>query len=89
MVSEKIVIDCPQGIHLRPAGALCENAMKFKSEITFELPNGRSANAKSVLSILAAGVKCGDEITLRCNGEDEEAAIAEVVKVLKDNLNKF
>lgn len=88
MVSEKMIIDCPQGIHLRPAGSLCESSMRFKSEITFELPNGRSANAKSVLSILAAGVKCGDEIVLRCNGEDEEEALQSVKATLIEALNK-
>ncbi|MGN0480385.1 MAG: HPr family phosphocarrier protein [Lachnospiraceae bacterium] len=88
MVSEKMVIDCPQGIHLRPAGSLCENAMKFSSEVTLELPNGRSANAKSVLSILAAGVKCGDEIVLRCNGEDEKAALESVKITLREALSK-
>lgn len=88
MVSEKIIIDCPKGIHLTPAGLLCEGAMHFKSEITIEVYNGRTANAKSVLSILAAGVKCGDEIILKCNGEDEEAALASVKATLLEALSK-
>ena len=33
------------------------------------------ANAKSVLSVLGACVKCGDEIEIFCDGEDEEAAL--------------
>lgn len=88
MVSEKIMIDCPQGIHLRPAGSICETAIRYKSEITFELQNGRSANVKSVLSVLAAGVKCGDEILLKCNGTDEEEALEQVKKALETALNK-
>lgn len=88
MVSEKILIDCPKGIHLRPAGSLCESAVKFDSEITFELPNGRSANVKSVLSILAAGVQCGDEIILRCSGKDEEAALESVKATFREALSK-
>lgn len=87
MVSEKIVIDCPQGIHLRPAGSLCEAAIKFKSAISIALPSGRGANAKSVLSVLAAGVKCGDEILLKCDGEDEEEALKTVKAVLLEALN--
>ena len=63
MVSEKVRVNNPSGLHLRPAGILCKEAMKYKSLITFQYGQG-SANAKSVLSVLGACVKCGDEITL-------------------------
>ena len=36
MVSQKVVIKNPTGLHLRPAGILCKEAMKFKSLITSE-----------------------------------------------------
>lgn len=88
MLKKTIIIDDPLGIHLRPAGALCEAAIKFDSIITFEYGEGRTANAKSVLSVLAAGVKCGDEIILICEGVDEAKALEEVsqslVNALKD-----
>ena len=70
MVSEKVRVNNPSGLHLRPAGILCKEAMKYKSLITFQYGQG-SANAKSVLSVLGACVKCGDEITiLRRRGRD-------------------
>ena len=37
MVSQKVVIKNPTGLHLRPAGILCKEAMQFKSLITFRL----------------------------------------------------
>lgn len=36
MVSQKVVIKNPTGLHLRPAGILCKEAMQFKSLITFK-----------------------------------------------------
>ena len=63
MVSQKVIIKNPTGLHLRPAGILCKEAMKFKSLITFSF-RGNTANAKSVLSVLGACVKCGDEIEI-------------------------
>lgn len=42
-------------------GAMCDAAIKFDSNISFEYAEGKTANAKSVISILASGVKCGDE----------------------------
>lgn len=75
MVSGKVTVKNPTGLHLRPAGTLCKQAMQFKSSITFHYGDGNTANAKSVLSVLGACVKCGDEIELFCEGEDEEEAL--------------
>lgn len=44
------------GFHLRPAGILCKIAMNYKSKVQFQF-NSVTANAKSVLSVLGAGVK--------------------------------
>ncbi len=49
MVSQKVVIKNPTGLHLRPAGILCKEAMQFKSLITFSFRDS-TANAKSVQS---------------------------------------
>ena len=48
MVSKKVTVKNPTGLHLRPAGILCNEAMKYQSQITF-VYNGGMANAKSVL----------------------------------------
>ena len=52
MVSQKVTIKNPTGLHLRPAGILCKEAVKFKSLITFNFKGG-TANAKSVLSAVS------------------------------------
>lgn len=87
MVSQKVTIKNPTGLHLRPAGILCKEAMKFKSLITFRFEDG-SANAKSVLSVLGACVKCGDEIELVCEGEDEELALKTLVTAIESGLGE-
>lgn len=53
MVSQKVAIKNPTGLHLRPAGELCKQAMQYKSLITFKYGDN-TANAKSVLSVLGA-----------------------------------
>lgn len=87
MVSQKVVIKNPTGLHLRPAGILCREAMVFHSQITFTFHGNRS-NAKSVLSVLGACIKCGDEIEIFCEGPDENAALATMVKVIEDGLGE-
>ena len=87
MVSQKVVIKNPTGLHLRPAGTLCKEAIQFKSMITFTFKD-TTANAKSVLSVLGACVKSGDEITLCCEGEDEQEALAHLVKIIEAGLGE-
>ncbi len=87
MVSQKVVIKNPTGLHLRPAGILCKEAMQFKSLITFQYREN-VANAKSVLSVLGACIKCGDEITFVCEGDDEEEALKALVTVVENGLGE-
>ncbi len=87
MVSQKVMIKNPTGLHLRPAGILCKEAMNYKSLITFNFRD-TTANAKSVLSVLGACIKSGDEIELVCEGADEEEALAALVAVIEDGLGE-
>jgi phosphocarrier protein len=87
MVSQKVIIKNPTGLHLRPAGILCKEAMQYKSLITFKFRDN-TANAKSVLSVLGACVKCGDEIEFFCDGEDEEAALKSLVDAVVNGLGE-
>ena len=87
MISQKITVNNPSGLHLRPAGALCNEAIKYDSRIEF-IFNGAKSNAKSVLSVLGACVKCGDEIELICEGEDEEEALKKMVEAIEAGLGE-
>ena len=87
MISQKVTIKNPTGLHLRPAGVLCNEAMKYKSLITFTYDGG-TANAKSVLSVLGACIKCGDEIELVCAGVDEREALDELLRVIQNGLGE-
>lgn len=88
MVSKTVKITNPTGLHLRPAGILCKEAMQFKAVITFRYRENMVANAKSVLSVLGACVKSGDEIEFTCEGEDEEEALQAMTRVVEDGLGE-
>ncbi len=91
MVSAKVKIKNPTGLHLRPAGEFYDAAVRFGSKVMVEKVSENkliSANAKSVLSILGACIKSGDEITIICDGEDEEEALREMVRIVEDGLGE-
>ena len=85
MLRREVEISNPSGLHLRPAGVFCKEAMKFHSAVSI-ISKGTTANAKSVLSVLAACVKSGDMIELVCDGEDEEDAMDTLLGVIKTGL---
>ena len=87
MVSKKVKIINPTGLHLRPAGMFCNTAVKFKSKVLFQ-HGTTQANAKSVLSVLGACVKQGDEIELICDGTDEREAMEALTEAIRDGLGE-
>ncbi len=88
MVSQAVKIMNPTGLHLRPAGNLCKEAMKYKCKVTFKYGGNNIANAKSVLSVLGACVKYGNEITLVCEGDGEEEALASLIAFIESGLGE-
>ncbi len=87
MVSANLVILNRVGLHMRPAKHLCSAALEYKCKINICKPSGKY-NAKSVLSVLAAQVKYGNEITLECDGEDEELALKNLKALILGGLGE-
>lgn len=87
MVRQKVTISNPTGLHLRPAGMFCNIANRYECKVLFEYDN-TTANAKSVLSVLGACIKSGDEIVLVCEGADEEEALRAMVEAVESGLGE-
>ncbi|MCI7262031.1 MAG: HPr family phosphocarrier protein [Otoolea sp.] len=87
MVSKKVNVINPSGLHLRPAGVLSQTSMKFKSNIIIE-SGEKKIVAKSVLNVMAAGIKCGTEINVICEGPDEEEALAAITEAIETGLGE-
>lgn len=70
------------GIHARPATVLVGEASKFECECK-AIFNGKEGNLKSVMGVMALGIKCDDDILLKFEGVDEDAAFEAIVNVMK------
>ena len=75
----------PEGIHARPAGLLIKEAAKFKSTITLE-KGGKTADAKRIFAVMGLAAKKGETLTVKVEGEDEDAACSAMESFLKENL---
>jgi len=80
---------CPlkNGVHARPANALELIATKYRSDVLLQNNrNSRTANVKSVLSMISADFKLNDECRLLVRGNDEQTAYDAVVAYLKNGF---
>ena len=90
MISKNFIIKNPTGLHIRPAGKLCEAAMNYECHVGFRYgDNGSEANCKSILSILGACIRSGDTIELVCDGGDEEAAMEELSALVESGFGEI
>ncbi len=83
MKSFNYVIKDEIGIHARPAGLLAKEAKKYASKATL-VKGGKSADLTKLMAIMSLGVKCGDNITVNVEGDDEDA----VAVALEEFFNK-
>ena len=81
----KYVITDEQGIHARPAGLFVKEAAACACSVWIQ-KGDKEVDAKRLLAVMSLGVKKGDEITLKTDGGDEEAAIERLGAFLKENL---
>jgi fructose-specific PTS system IIA-like component len=77
----------PNGVHARPASALEEVARSFTAEVVLlNQRTGRSANAKSILSIVGADIRFSDPCLLKVSGMDEDRAMAALGSFIRNTL---
>lgn len=73
------------GIHARPAGLLVKLVKGYASSATLE-KNGKSCDMRKLMALMGMGVKQGDTITIKVEGEDEAAAAEALEKFLTENV---
>ncbi|MGL4647510.1 MAG: HPr family phosphocarrier protein [Mycoplasmoidaceae bacterium] len=70
------------GIHARPASSIVNATSKFNSKIEFKWVD-KIANAKSIINLMALGVKKDAEIEIIIDGPDEEEAMTSLIQVME------
>ena len=73
------------GIHARPAGLLVKTVKGFASTATLE-KSGKSCDMRKLMALMGMGVKQGETVTIKVEGDDEEAAAEAIQKFLSENV---
>ncbi|MFJ3155718.1 phosphoenolpyruvate--protein phosphotransferase [Pseudomonas protegens] len=81
LFSKPLILGNPQGLHARPAALLAQAAKGFAANICLHRRQD-SANAKSLVSIMALQTVQGDVLQVSAAGADAEQAIQVLVELL-------
>ncbi len=87
MSEVKLVIRNKVGLHARPAVLFVQAAQGFQSDVRV-IKDGKEGNAKSFKSVLALAVNQNDEVVVRAEGADADAALAALTKLVEDNFGE-
>ena len=82
MEKYSFVVADPVGLHARPATVAVNAASKCKCKVTVSF-KGRTVDMKSIMGVMSLGIPTQSEITLACDGDDEENALNTIVETLK------
>jgi phosphocarrier protein len=85
MVTFDYTITDEVGIHARPAGLLVKEVKEYADNVTLSC-NGKTADPKRLMALLALGVKKGDTVTLEVSGDTEAETAAKLEEFFKANL---
>jgi phosphocarrier protein FPr len=86
----RVTILNPHGLHARPAARLIQETKTFKSEISVRnVTNGRGpVSVRSLSGLASLEILQGNEIELGASGEDADAALANLLKLIKGGLGE-
>jgi phosphotransferase system HPr (HPr) family protein len=83
----KLVIRNKVGLHARPLALFNDIVKRFQSDVRIS-KGGKEVNAKSPFKVLALAVNQNDEVVLRAEGPDADAALAAIAQLVADNFGE-
>jgi phosphocarrier protein len=87
MIEREVEIVNRLGLHARAAAKLVHTAGGFRSRVTL-MKDGEEVDAKSILGILLMAAAQGTQLTVRCEGQDEEEAMRAVTGLIGNRFDE-
>ncbi len=74
MMTTRVTVRFPNGLHIRPASKLVQLLGRFRAQVSLRLGN-RITNARSLLGILLLAATMDAQLEVQASGADENAVI--------------
>ena len=88
-VSETVEITNQRGLHARASAKFVTFVSRLPETVTVEVErNGSRVNGTSIMGLMMLGAARGDSITIRVEGEGEDAALKKLVGLVMDGFGE-
>ena len=87
MARADVLIINKLGLHARASAKLTQVASAYPCEVWLTR-NGRRVNAKSIMGVMMLAAGKGASITIEADGEDADAALAALLKLIADKFDE-
>lgn len=87
MVSQKVTVINKLGLHARPANLFVKEANTCTCNVFVE-KGGKRVNGKSIVQLMSAYIKCGNEIEIFTDGDGEQEALVRLVELVNSGLGE-
>ena len=87
MIKRTIQIQTERGMHVRPCCAFAELANRFSAGVAV-IHCGDRFNGKTSMSLMAAWIQQGDEITVECSGADEQETMEALTALIESGFEE-
>jgi phosphocarrier protein len=75
------------GLHARAAAQLVKAANRYPCDVNL-VCDGQEVNGKSIMGVLMLAAAQGMTVTVRCNGEQAEACLAELKALIANRFGE-
>lgn len=87
MIEQTTTICNKLGLHARAASKLANTANQFGSQVKVSC-NGKTIDAKSIMSLMLLAACKGTDITISANGKDENEAMDAVITLINNRFDE-
>jgi phosphotransferase system HPr (HPr) family protein len=83
VAERRVRLPASVALHARPAGAFVREAAQLAASVTVSA-NGKAADARSILQVLALGAEGGTELSITASGDGAAEAVERLVALVAD-----
>lgn len=83
MLKRNIKVENKAGLHARMITSFVKKVSRYKSQI-FISKGSSKINAKSIMGLCSIDISEGDMLEIEVSGVDEEVAMEEIIKYIKE-----
>ncbi|TAH34973.1 MAG: HPr family phosphocarrier protein [Planctomycetota bacterium] len=84
----QVTVVNPLGIHARPSHAIVSTVAAYDAQVTLHC-NGRSADARSILSVMTLGAVHGAQLELEARGPQAAEAVAALAALIRSGFEEL